>query len=160
MGTLPRRIFIVILVDEFLHFLGHFFQISSNMGLLGVFGVIWCCFGLDLRRSTAKVGIRSHERASVGGVPPSSRRSWHHSRDVEPASRCSPSDPRGRPDGCLSVPPGWSGWAIRIARIGLRARTGSRKKVKKVPSQGQVPSRTSPCLGVENIGHTLGRKKR
>jgi hypothetical protein len=45
-------------------------------------------------------------------------------------------------------------------RDGFGARTDPRKKVKKVPSQGQGPSRTLPCLGVENIGHTLGRKKR
>ena len=58
------------------------------------------------------------------------------------------------------VGPGWPGWAIRMARIGLGARTGSRKKVKKVASGRPGTSRTSPCLGVENIGHTLPRKKR
>ncbi len=58
------------------------------------------------------------------------------------------------------VGPGWPGWAIRMARIGLGARTGSRKKVKKVASGRPGTPRTSPCLGVENIGHTLGRKKR
>jgi hypothetical protein len=40
------------------------------------------------------------------------------------------------------------------------ARTDPEKKVKKVPSEGPGPSRTSPWLGVENIGHTSGRKKR
>jgi hypothetical protein len=40
------------------------------------------------------------------------------------------------------------------------ARTDPEKKSKKVTSQGWGPSRTSPCLGVENIGHTLPRKKR
>jgi hypothetical protein len=40
------------------------------------------------------------------------------------------------------------------------ARTDPEKKVKKVPSQGVRTPRTSPCLGVENIGHTLPRKKR
>jgi hypothetical protein len=50
----------------------------------------------------------------------------------------------------------------REARPGNRfgARTDPEKKVKKVPSQGSGPPRTSPCLEVENIGHTLPRKKR
>ncbi len=51
-------------------------------------------------------------------------------------------------------PPG--GWF----RDRFGARTDPEKKCEKVPSQGVRTPRTSPCLGVENIGHTLPRKKR
>jgi hypothetical protein len=49
-----------------------------------------------------------------------------------------------------------------VARAGNRfgARTDPEKKYEKVPSEGPGPSRTSPCLEVQNIGHTLPRKKR
>ena len=60
--------------------------------------------------------------------------------------------PRSRPQD----PPSPGGQAGN--RFG--ARTDPEKKGKKVPSEGPGPPRTSPCLEVENIGHTLPRKKR